>query len=118
MKHIIYKPLKRRSARANGTSLQCYAKFTFDDIVDAFGDPLHPADTYKTSAEWHIEVSRDADLLGVVTIYDYKEHKGYRSSGKDTQDITEWHVGAKSKHVAATVIDYIQTNKSYNDPIS
>lgn len=115
MKHIIYNPLKRRSAKAIGTSLQCYARFGYDDIVNAFGNPITPADKYKTSAEWQIEVSRDAELLGVVTIYDYKEHKGYRSDGKETQDITEWHIGAKDEYVAASVIDYIQTNKSYNE---
>ena len=83
--------------------------------MNAFGNPITPADKYKTSAEWQIEVSRDAELLGVVTIYDYKEHKGYRSDGKETQDITEWHIGAKDVYVAASVIDYIQTNKSYNE---
>lgn len=115
MKHIIYNPLKLLSRHAAGTSLQCYANFTYADIVDAFGEPLEPVDRYKTSAEWHIEVSRDKDPLGVVTIYDYKEHKGYREHGKETHDITEWHVGAKNKHTAAAVVDYIQTNKSYND---
>lgn len=117
MKHIIYKPLKQLSSKANGTSLQTYASFTFDDIVSAFGDPMEPSDKYKSSAEWQIEVSRDDDLLGVVTIYDYKEHKGYRSDGKETQDITEWHIGAKDVYVAAAVIDYIQTNKSYDEQI-
>jgi hypothetical protein len=115
MKHFIFKPLNKLSKHVNGTSCQCYLQASYQDIVDAFDSPLKPVDQYKSSAEWHIEVYLDDELLGLVAIYDYKSHIGYRSDGKETKDITTWHVGAKDMHVAATVVNLITTNIKYND---
>lgn len=113
MRHVTFQSLTSIDKRARGTSLQCYANFDYDDITSAFGEPVIPIVDHKTSAEWHIDVTQDGVPVGVVTLYDYKEHVGYREDGLETQDITEWHVGAKNKQLAADVIDFIQTSKKH-----
>lgn len=114
MRHVQFQPLSKLSPKARGTSLQCYATFSYDDIVSTFGEPHTPADN-KTSAEWQVEVIQDDEPLGVVTIYDYKEHIGYRQDGLPTQDITEWHVGAKNNRLAVDVVDFIITSIKHNE---
>jgi hypothetical protein len=82
-----------------------------------FGEPMIPTDGYKTSAEWHIEIHHDNELKGVVAIYDYKSCKTYSADGLDTEDITEWHLGAKSNWLAADLLHFIKHPKTQEQAV-
>ena len=72
------------------TSLAGYIEVPYDNIVDLLGEPNSQGDDYKTDAEWEIEMNGK-----VMTIYNYKSGKNYcGSEGLETEDITEWHIGA------------------------
>ena len=90
-----------------GTGVAGYVECTYRHLVNLFGEPTIKTDGYKTSAEWHIEVRRNDKLQGVASIYDYKEHIGYSESGKETQDITHWHVGGKMG-IAGEVMAFVK----------
>lgn len=65
---------------------------SYPDLVSKLGPP-DTADGYKVDAEWNIE---DNDV--VATIYSWKDGKNYLGEGgTPTDQITEWHVGGRSK---------------------
>lgn len=99
--------LNKPSKHVVGTGLAGYVECSYDHLVNMFGEPVIKTDGYKTSAEWHVEVRLNDVLQGVASIYDYKEHKGYREDGKETQDITHWHVGGKMG-IAGEVMAFIK----------
>lgn len=99
--------LNKPSKHVVGTGLAGYVECSYQHLVNLFGEPIIKTDGYKTSAEWHIEVRRNDELHGVASIYDYKEHIGYREDGKETQDITHWHVGGKMG-IAGEVMAFVK----------
>jgi hypothetical protein len=82
-----------------------------------FGEPMIPTDGHKTSAEWHVEIRHDNVVKGVVAIYDYKQHKGYSEDGLETQDITRWHLGAKSLRLAADLLHFVKHPKTQEQAV-
>tara|TARA_R110002153_G_scaffold4854_4_gene22719 strand:+ start:2169 stop:2516 length:348 start_codon:yes stop_codon:yes gene_type:complete len=81
----------------------------YDNLVNLFGEPTIKTDEYKTSSEWHVEVREEGSIQGAVAIYDYKQCKTYAPAwGLDTEDITDWHIGAKDPKLAKLVIDFIK----------
>lgn len=82
-----------------------------------FGEPMLPTDGYKTSAEWHIEIHHDNELKGVVAIYDYKQSVSYSRGGLNTEDITEWSLGAKSNRLATDLLYFIKEPRSQEQAV-
>ena len=107
MNRTTFTSLHKPSKHVNGTGVAGYVECTYQHLVNLFGEPTIKTDEYKTSAEWHIEVRRNDVLHGVASIYDYKEHIGYREDGKETQDITHWHVGGKMG-IAGEVMAFVK----------
>ena len=99
-----YRPGEGRGIVTSGTYLQGYVEATYQNLVDIFGNPTSDGDGYKVDAEWDL-VFEDGT---VATIYNYKEGKNYNgSSGYETEDITEWHIGgfdqSAVKRITATL---------------
>lgn len=100
----LHKPSKRIVGSGRMSEIDC----TYDYLVNLFGEPTIPTDGYKTSAEWHIEVRTNDKLRGVVSIYDYKQHKNYYKDGLETHEITCWHVGGKNSWVVAELLSFVE----------
>jgi hypothetical protein len=80
--------------KLNGTCLQGYVDANYADLCEKFGEPTD-SDGYKVDAEWLIEFADGT----VATIYNYKDGKNYcGEEGLDVEDITDWHIGGKSKN--------------------
>jgi hypothetical protein len=117
-KHIVYTSLAKPSKHIVGSGFAGHLTCSYQHLVNCFGEPMLPTDGYKTSAEWHIEITHDDELKGVVAIYDYKQCKSYSRDGLDTEDITEWHLGAKSNWLAADLLHFIKHPKTQEQAIS
>lgn len=107
MNNISFTNLIKPSKKIVGSGFAGSINCTYDHLVNTFGEPMIPTDGYKTSAEWHIEVRRNDKLLGVVSIYDYKQHNNYTKDGTETEDITEWHVGGRDSFVTGEVMAFV-----------
>jgi hypothetical protein len=88
----------------NGTSYQGEVVVTYDILVAIFGEPID-SDRYKVDAEWNIIFENGE----VATIYNYKNGKNYLGDdGLDVKNITDWHIGGKSKDVVTYIQDIIK----------
>lgn len=97
------------SINISGTSLSDYIKATFDELVQAFGEPFEG--NYKTDWEWEIEF----DDGTVATIYNWKDGPNYCGShGKKSFEITEWHIGSRTMDAATRVHDIINEQRTTN----
>ena len=73
---------------------------TYQQIVDTFGASHDLLDHGKTDAEW-ILMTPD----GVATLYNWKDGHAYLGDeGTDVEDITNWHIGGRSK----AVVDHVR----------
>lgn len=83
----------------NGTSLQGYVNVDYATLVNVFGEPEGAFDNYKSDCAW------DVTINGVVcTIYNYKDGHNYMGhNGSAVENITEWHVGGKTRQSAMLV---------------
>lgn len=88
---LTFKKLSRDSGAANGTSLQGQVEASYDELVQAFGQPTFGSGDGKTQASWVLSF----DGL-IATIYDWKENVG-------PKEVTDWHVGGKSVNAAVLV---------------
>jgi hypothetical protein len=79
--------------KRTGTSFKGYMYAQYDHLVAVFGLPRKPHHSdNKIDVEWIIDTP-----YGVATIYNYKDGKVYLgTSGLETQQICEWHVGGKT----------------------
>lgn len=116
-KHITYTSLSKPSKHIVGSGFAGHITCSYQQLVNCFGEPTIPTDGYKTSAEWHIEITHGDELKGAVAIYDYKQCKTYNKHGLDTSDITEWHLGAKSNQMAADLLHFIKHPKSQEQAV-
>lgn len=92
-------------ADINVTSLMGEIEISFSKLVDIFGKPNVQGDEYKVDAEWCGDIDGE-----VFTIYNYKTGENYLGEkGLPVEQITDWHIGGKSKEVAQKVIDYISS---------
>lgn len=117
-KHITYTSINKPSKHITGSGFAGHLTCSYNHLVNMFGEPIIPTDGYKTSAEWHIEIHHDNELKGVVAIYDYKQCRSYSRDGLDTEDITEWHLGAKSNWLAADLLHFIKHPKTQEQAVS
>ena len=84
-------------------------KATFDELVQAFGEPFDGH--YKTDWEWEIEFDDGI----VATIYNWKDGPNYCGShGKQSFEITEWHIGSRTMDAATRVHDIINEQRTTN----
>ena len=87
----------------DGTSLSAYVEATFDQLVEAFGEP--ELGGYKTDWEWAIEF----DDGSVATIYNWKNGPNYCGiDGLHSYQIKKWNIGSKSMTPAWRVQDIIK----------
>ncbi len=98
----------------NGTCFQGDLYATYDQIIDKFGPPCDSWDGYKTDAEWVIEFEGGI----IATIYNWKNGKNYCGErGYAVEDITEWHIGGKTKAVEEWINDHIHNSWPVFDEI-
>ena len=84
---------------ASGTCLQGYIDANYADLCEKLGAHSN-GDEYKVDAEWVLRFSDGT----IATIYNYKDGKNYcGEDGLDVDDITEWHVGGRSKRAVELV---------------
>ena len=109
---ITFKAAEERSRRVTGTSLLGYVNVSYATLVELFGDPFtgDDVDGYKTDAEWHVEIDKGNKDTGFVAIYNYKDGKNYLGAdGLNVADITDWHVGGRTKLDMILLEDYIRS---------
>ena len=89
------------NADIGGTHLVGEVETTHFNIVRIFGEPNPElGDSLKTDAEWTLMTP-----AGVATLYNWKDGKNYLGDeGTETADITNWHIGGKSKDVVNYVV--------------
>jgi hypothetical protein len=106
-KHIEFISKSKPSKYIVGSGLAGYVQTTRRHLEGCFGPPLDSKyiDQYKTTAEWHVEIKHDGDIVGAVAIYDYKSD----SSDNPDEEI-HWHLGCKTKNLALEITDFITTN--------
>lgn len=106
-KHIEFISKNKPSKYIVGSGLAGYVQTTRRNLEECFGPSLDSKyiDQYKTTAEWHVEIKHDGDIVGAVAIYDYK------SDHSDNPDeVIHWHLGCKTKNLALEITDFITTN--------
>lgn len=108
MNNTTFKSLNKTSEHVIGGGFLTTLRCSYSHLVNIFGKPTLPTDEYKTSAEWHIEVRRNGKSLGVLAIYDYKQHDNYTKDGTETHEISEWHVGGKDAWLAADLVEFVR----------
>lgn len=87
----------------NGTSLKGYINCDYATLVKVFGEPQGCYDNYKSDCAWDVVINGT-----VCTIYNYKDGKNYNGpSGLDKENITDWHIGGKSRFCETLVNDYV-----------
>jgi len=109
---ITFRAAEERSSRVTGTSLLGYVNVSYATLVELFGDPFtgDDVDGYKTDAEWHVEIDKGNKDTGFVAIYNYKDGKNYLGAdGLNVADITDWHVGGRTKLDMILLEDYIRS---------
>ena len=80
-----------------------------------FGEPFTGKDTdeYKTDAEWIVRLE-EKNIRHIVTIYNWKDGKNYcGDTGKDVEDITDWHIGAAMDAGKHMLEDYLTQEQKY-----
>lgn len=81
------------------SSLQGYIHATYDELVEAFGEPQFGPDTGdmddKVTCEWEIELEGQE-----CRIYDWKEY-----TGVTPRDRYEWHIGGRDRDAERLVHD-------------
>lgn len=80
------------------TSLQGYVEASFDELVEAFGEPTYtePSGDGKVETEWEI---MDDDT--VCTIYDWKE---YDNGARSRSGLAyRWHIGGRNREAVDVV---------------
>ena len=105
MKKIKFTSLAKYDKRVTGSGLIDYVDGTYSHMVNCLGEPTLGVDEYKTSAEWHVDVTIDGQSEGVITIYDYKEHTPAKHVPEQT---IQWHVGGKKRELADLVINLVR----------
>jgi len=85
-----------RTNNISGTSLVGYVKATYEELVEAFGEPDYDMD--KSTAHWSIQAPNGT----VATVYDYKNYS--IPTGEYA-----WHVGGHT--VAALLLVEFMTGK-------
>ena len=88
------------SIQFQGTCLQGELTASYKELVGLFGKPFD-GDGYKTDAEWTL-LFEDGTA---ATVYNYKNGKNYcGDDGLPVQQITEWHIGGRSRQA----VDHVQ----------
>lgn len=98
----------------SGTCLQGNVVCDYWTLVNIFGNPEGMYDNFKSDAAW------DVSINGVVcTIYNYKDGKNYLGAqGLDKEEITDWHIGGKTRKSAALVNALVDDYAAMRESIS
>jgi hypothetical protein len=86
------------------TGLRGYIETTYDQLVEAFGDPMYVEDR-KSTSEWRLEFEvedeHEHDYV-VATIYDWKTNNS-TPYGK-----YQWHIGGNSRRAVDCVYNALE----------
>ena len=82
-----------QSIKTSGSSLVGYVKATYEELIEAFGEPTYkePSGDGKVSTEWKLEFELPDGQYVVATIYDWKMYDG--GTACRSGEKFEWHVG-------------------------
>lgn len=97
---------------SNMTSLQGHVSATYQELVDAFGEPHYdtPSGDGKVNTEWELEFfDPSMNTYIVATIYDWKDFDGGRRS-RDGQPY-DWHIGGHKRSAVEAVLDGLKAAK-------
>lgn len=89
---------------SNMTSLQGHVSATYDEMVEAFGEPHYdtPSGDGKVNTEWELEFFDPSFSTYVVaTIYDWKDFDGGRRSRDGSP--YDWHIGGHRRSAVDAV---------------
>lgn len=107
-------------ARGKGTSFKEEFKYSYDRLVELFGEPLANAGDGKTSMEWLIEVKEEEEDMSLCfmppkwnagrgssfsrycTIYDWH-----------TSEKGVWHIGASENSDAWLLLDVLERGRHH-----
>ena len=84
---------------ANGTCLQDYMVASYDQLVQAFGEPTYgdaSADG-KVNVEWVLTIENENESY-VATVYNWKDYDGGREARTNPE--YRWHIGGHSSMAA------------------
>ena len=91
-------------SKLNGTSLQGQINCDYATLVQVFGEPQGAYDDFKSDCAWDLIINGT-----ICTIYNYKDGKNYLgANGLDKENITDWHVGGRSRFCATLVNDCVE----------
>ena len=89
-----------RYLSATGTSLQGYINASYDELIEAFGEPTGDGDGFKVDVEWVLRFDGET----IATIYNWKNGQNHEGdAGMDVEDMTSWHVGGHSADALTAV---------------
>jgi hypothetical protein len=90
----------------DGTGLRGYIHLRYDQLKQIFGDYNSRGDRYKVDYEWVGTIDDQP-----FTIYNWKNGPGYFDDkpelGARPEEITMWHIGARTATAYNAVCDYI-----------
>jgi hypothetical protein len=90
------------------TWLQGRITVKYKRLVQTFGPPTDKGDGYKVDAEWEL-----ATPDGAARVYNWKDGLNYNGAeGTPTEDITDWHIGGKTKAVVDWVLEALYTDQT------
>lgn len=89
--------VRGREADIRHTGLVGYLDATYEEIVEAIGEPhLYEDHGAKVDAQWVLMAQGHPDT--VLTIYNYKDGRNYLGDkGLDARQIIQWHLGGRGK---------------------
>lgn len=98
-----------------GGGLIDYVDASKRELFEMFDKPLDDKyiDEYKTSHEWHIEVTHNDQPAGAVAIYDYKS-----LAPDDPDEPHRWHLGGRDRHVAWELIEFIKEHQKISKRVA
>ena len=90
------------------TSLMGYINATYDELVNAFGEPqFGPNESgRKTTCEWCLKFNDDT----IATIYDWKTEF-------TPQEEYEWHIGGHTENAVSVVKEVFLFHNDFDDEL-
>ena len=102
------KNLESAVRESGGTSHQAYIDATYEEIVDALGQPNCPVDEHKVDVEWAFRLDDT-----VFTIYNWKNGYNYcGESGTAVESMNHWHVGGFNSDAEIAAHEAVQGEKN------
>ena len=110
---MLFYELIDTDANTTGTSLKGYITANYNDLVQAFGEPVYMAErdgfSDKVWTEWKLEFENKEGDTCKATIYDWKEEGPFISRNADKY---KWHIGGDCFDSQVAVQDFFEAYQS------